>query len=412
MIKLLIKFIPAFIIVVTSCYDRFNKIQFDNPDDPDVPNVFYNGNGNTTGIVPVDLNNYSSGQSVTVLGNSDSLSRTGYIFYGWNTEANGSGTNYSPKDTFQIGNSDVMLYARWLLKWTEQLDSGIKSWNSIAQSADGMKLIATANSRYIYTSDDGGITWLKRDNLESYSILLLTSSFSSSDGVTLAVCGSEEYFFISKDSGSTWNEYTSSLAYNWESIAGSADGIKLFMCNQDGYINRSDDSGNSSSVDLSIDIFNFKSVLSITSSSNGTRLAVSGNNLVYTSADGGSSWTAHNDMEGHEYSSIASSADGTRLAVCAVNGYIYTSVDSGSIWTENTAAGKRYWQFITSSSDGTKIAACASNGYIYTSTDGGLTWIQQDHAGIRDWESITMTPDGSKIAACVNNGYIYTASWE
>ena len=44
----------------------------------------------------------SSGATVTVLGNTGSLVKTGYTFAGWNTAANGSGTAYAPAATFTM----------------------------------------------------------------------------------------------------------------------------------------------------------------------------------------------------------------------------------------------------------------------------------------------------------------------
>ena len=75
--------------------------------------VTYYGNTNTGGSVPTDGNSYSSGDTVTVLGNTGSLIKTGYTFVGWNTADNGSGTSYTGGDTFSMGNSDVILYAQW-----------------------------------------------------------------------------------------------------------------------------------------------------------------------------------------------------------------------------------------------------------------------------------------------------------
>ncbi|MEM4248058.1 MAG: InlB B-repeat-containing protein, partial [Candidatus Nanoarchaeia archaeon] len=74
--------------------------------------VTYNGNGNTDGTPPTDSNSYSAGSSVTVLGNTGNLTKTGYTFAGWNTAANGSGTNYQSGATFTI-NSNTTLYAQW-----------------------------------------------------------------------------------------------------------------------------------------------------------------------------------------------------------------------------------------------------------------------------------------------------------
>jgi uncharacterized repeat protein (TIGR02543 family) len=79
---------------------------------PTLNNLIYAGNGNTGGTAPVDpLSPYPNGATVTVLG-AGTLARTGYTFNGWNTSANGSGTNYAPAATFTI-NANTTLYARW-----------------------------------------------------------------------------------------------------------------------------------------------------------------------------------------------------------------------------------------------------------------------------------------------------------
>lgn len=75
--------------------------------------VTYDGNGSTGGSVPTDSNSYTQGSSVTVQGNTGSLVRTGYTFAGWNTVADGSGTNYLADATFDIGSTNVTLYAKW-----------------------------------------------------------------------------------------------------------------------------------------------------------------------------------------------------------------------------------------------------------------------------------------------------------
>jgi uncharacterized repeat protein (TIGR02543 family) len=83
-----------------------------------VYHVSYNGNSSTSGSVPVDGNNYNNGNTVTVLGNTGSLLKTGFIFTGWNTQANGSGNAYSASNTFNIALADVTLYAQWQAVFT------------------------------------------------------------------------------------------------------------------------------------------------------------------------------------------------------------------------------------------------------------------------------------------------------
>lgn len=75
--------------------------------------VTYTGNGSTGGSVPVDTANpYDDGAMVTVLGNTGALVRTGYTFNGWNTAAEGTGTDYAAGSTFTI-TSHTTLHARW-----------------------------------------------------------------------------------------------------------------------------------------------------------------------------------------------------------------------------------------------------------------------------------------------------------
>jgi uncharacterized repeat protein (TIGR02543 family) len=75
--------------------------------------VIYNANGATGGTVPIDLHNYTHGQTATALGNTGNLAHTGYSFSGWNTLANGFGTTYTTGQTFTMGTANVTLYAKW-----------------------------------------------------------------------------------------------------------------------------------------------------------------------------------------------------------------------------------------------------------------------------------------------------------
>ncbi|MDZ7576565.1 MAG: InlB B-repeat-containing protein, partial [Candidatus Nanopelagicales bacterium] len=76
--------------------------------------VAYDGNGSTGGTVPVDASSpYATDSTVTVLGNTGTLVKTGYTFNNWNTAANGSGTSYAPGATFTMPADAVTLYAQW-----------------------------------------------------------------------------------------------------------------------------------------------------------------------------------------------------------------------------------------------------------------------------------------------------------
>ena len=79
--------------------------------------VTYNGNTSDGGSAPTDSNNYTSGSSVTVVGNTGTLVKTGYSFDGWCTTqpTAGSacgGTRYVASNTFNIS-TNTTLYAIW-----------------------------------------------------------------------------------------------------------------------------------------------------------------------------------------------------------------------------------------------------------------------------------------------------------
>ncbi len=76
--------------------------------------ITYDGNGNTGGSVPMDSTRYEQGQTVTVLGNTGNLVKSGYTFAGWNTQADGNGTTYVESQTITIGAANIILYAKWI----------------------------------------------------------------------------------------------------------------------------------------------------------------------------------------------------------------------------------------------------------------------------------------------------------
>jgi hypothetical protein len=66
----------------------------------------------TSGSVPASATSYSSGATVTVLGNTGNLAGTNVIFEGWNTNSSATGTSYAAGDTFTIS-ANVTLYPMW-----------------------------------------------------------------------------------------------------------------------------------------------------------------------------------------------------------------------------------------------------------------------------------------------------------
>jgi photosystem II stability/assembly factor-like uncharacterized protein len=71
-------------------------------------------------------------------------------------------------------------------------------------------------------------------------------------------------------------------------------------------------------------------------------------------------------------------ATGSKLVACADEDYVYTSADGGKTWTKREPAGggvTKSWRQVSISSDGSRLAACTDdNGLIFMSSDGGATW--------------------------------------
>lgn len=74
--------------------------------------VTYDANGATAGTVP-NTAEYTGSESVWAASNSGNLAKTGAIFNGWNTKADGSGTSYSAGGYLGYLSANLTLYAVW-----------------------------------------------------------------------------------------------------------------------------------------------------------------------------------------------------------------------------------------------------------------------------------------------------------
>ena len=69
--------------------------------------ITFNANSGT-GTMSTQQYSYNVSQKI----NTNTFTKTGYIFTGWNTEPNGSGTSYTDKQNINL-NDDITLYAQW-----------------------------------------------------------------------------------------------------------------------------------------------------------------------------------------------------------------------------------------------------------------------------------------------------------
>ena len=161
--------------------------------DTSTNSVSYDGNGNTEGTVPVDSSNYNEGDTVTVLDNSGSLDKTGYAFDGWNTEDDGSGTNYSEGDTFNMGSSSITLYA----KWKEDEDSNSDPITGIPTGIEIDGTLKVGNTLTAELIDTNGSS-VTTSAAVTYTWYRLSSSDSDDDE---EIGNDETYKLVSDDGG-------------------------------------------------------------------------------------------------------------------------------------------------------------------------------------------------------------------
>jgi uncharacterized repeat protein (TIGR02543 family) len=108
---------------------------------PVVYHVSYDANNATSGTAVTDSGNYNIGQIANVMANTGSLARTGYTFAGWNTAADGSGTNYASGGTVTLASSSLVLYAKWtantyVISYNVNGASGTPQHSGVAVSSD------------------------------------------------------------------------------------------------------------------------------------------------------------------------------------------------------------------------------------------------------------------------------------
>jgi len=285
--------------------------------------------------------------------------------------------------------------------WTVSTAPNTLNWYGIASSADGAKMAAVFSAGGVYTSTDSGKTWGQANSTSRQ----WRGVASSADGIKLAAVVNNDLIYTSTNAGSTWVQRTSGLpaSATWSSIASSADGAKLVAVVNGGGVYTSTDSGNTWAQRTSgLPNSGVAAWTSVASSSDGTKLAVAGGGVIYVSSSSGASWSGTSGGSG---SSVASSADGTKLVGVVNGGGIYTSADSGGSWTHQTTGlpGTAAWTAVASSADGGKLAATVSGGGIYTSLNWGASWTQQSGEPNAIWSGIASSADGSRLAATINN---------
>lgn len=169
----------AIILLIISCTgNNDNKTLVVNElENSDSVTITYISFYNESGTVPVDKNVYHYGDTVTVLGNTGSLYRSGYDFDGWSTspdgyeDKEGKSTRYKPGDTIIVKENvkEIVLYVQWAKYHIVSFNTNGKGVTPEPQivrdgdcvtppddQIDGDYQLLGNSSWYIYRMDDNG----------------------------------------------------------------------------------------------------------------------------------------------------------------------------------------------------------------------------------------------------------------
>lgn len=75
--------------------------------------VYFDGNGQTEGVLPLFSITGLVNSTVTVPGNTGNLVKGSRAFIGWNTKADGTGYAFEPGDVFAMPADNLILYVAW-----------------------------------------------------------------------------------------------------------------------------------------------------------------------------------------------------------------------------------------------------------------------------------------------------------
>jgi hypothetical protein len=474
--------------------------------------VGYDGNGNDGGAAPTDSGLYEAGVTVTALGNVGvpPLTLANHVFLGWTVGA--GPTTVAAGGTFAMPAADIVLHARWqeLGSVTVSLSFDAPSYGSISFTSPGIvergnalsfvttQPLATgwkwyvdgllqagetgptfvwdttglAIKQYIVSVaatygghvcsgsikiplvDFGGKHVVRYDANGAASGAAPVDAATYEEGDTFVVAGNTgglsmpgeigfsgwsttadgtgtlyvpgKSYAIGPGSlslyarwkqipGATWTQHAvpgSMGGMTWAGVACSTDGMRIVAATNSGSYAKSliytSIDGGETWTRKEHTTTNW--ITGVACSDNGLRMALStyqGGTIIST--DGGQTWASR----GPSYNSedIACSADGMKI-ICNIRGstdYLRISSDGGLTWASLTALGSKPWRGAALSADGSTIAACDNSG-IYTSSDGGATWTLQAGAGTRNWGCLCVSAGGQRMCAAVIGGYIYVSS--
>lgn len=163
-------------------------------------NINYDANEATGGTVPTTTT-HDAGSNATVASNTGSLVRTGYNFNGWNTQADGLGTDYAEGDPINSIAQDYTLYAKWTSASSPNI---VVSGSGISSNA--LNLAHTASVDQTATASFNNMTGYTSPEVALYNDLACTEAFTG-DWFSASLSGSTITYNASANAGAARTVY-------------------------------------------------------------------------------------------------------------------------------------------------------------------------------------------------------------
>lgn len=132
--------------------------------------ITYSSNDASSGIAPLEVNKVATGVYYSIISNSETLAKDGYIFQGWNTLADGTGIDYVEGDIIKLEEGELILYAKFL--------------------EPGIGLIGPSGGYIFYDDESDGV-----DNIPDYRYLESTKNNLTEGKIFLPLGYSMENFY-------------------------------------------------------------------------------------------------------------------------------------------------------------------------------------------------------------------------
>jgi LPXTG-motif cell wall-anchored protein len=289
--------------------------------------------------------------------------------------------------------------------WSD-VDASSGTWYSLAVSDTGLvgyssqHRLATPFAGRVWKTSDGGASWTELT--ASPARANWSHVATSGDGQTVAGVGylwdgaaNDTANFgdiqISRNGGTSWALANTETNRQWTGLAMSRDGNTL---------------------------------VATAKSTDGT------NGVVMKSVNGGATWSDITPsvsadpavrLHGGHWARVALSSDGTRIITSRDSVGLYTSSDGGTSWTQTLDASGGIWPSIKLSGDG-RYAVASNDFYssvhngVWVSSDYGMSWTQtyvgtgaSPTAVARDGGIMAFAKYGEKLYVSRNNGATWSA---